>query len=288
MRDRRSSLSTALAALLAVAVPACAAAPAEEEAPLPQLGLSGTIPIYWGEAEGMSEMLAGEGTPHWARAQLERSYRLRPLDLLDEANLAPLAYLLLAQPRALSAAENVAVDAWVRRGGKLLLFADPLLTGESRFSIGDRRRPQDVILLSPLLTHWGLELEFVEDQPGGAAMREIAGTALPVNLPGRFTRSAGSGNCTLAAGDLLARCTLGEGRVTVLADAALLDLHDPHPAAAEALAWLVETTFARAGDGTGQHAQTASRSAVFLAFGAERHHLSASLGAFMPAEDGGT
>jgi hypothetical protein len=213
----------------------------------------------------MGDVLAGSGTPHWARTQLETGYRLRPLDVLDDASLAPLDNLLLAQPRALSAAENVALDRWVRRGGRLLLFADPLLTGESRYSMGDRRRPQDVILLSPLLTHWGLELEFVEDQPGGMATREIAGTALPVNLPGRLTPGASGGKCTFSAEGLLARCALAAGHVTVVADAAVLDLHQPHPAAARALEWLVDTTFEETGDGAGQHAQAGHKSAVSLA-----------------------
>jgi hypothetical protein len=294
MRNHRSGLSAALAVLLSTAVPACAAPPAGEDAPaegeaaLPELGLLGTIPVYWGESGGMSEALAGAGTPHWARAQLELSYRLQPLDVLDEASLAPLDNLLLAQPRAFSAQENVALDAWVRRGGKLLLLADPLLTGESRYSIGDRRRPQDVILLSPLLTHWGLELEFVEDQPAGLATRDIAGTPLPVNLPGRFTRSASGGHCTLLAEGLLARCALGAGQATVLADAALLDLHEPHPAAAGALAWLVRRAFAENGDGAGQRAQGRVKPAISLAFEAAAHPLPGPDRRRSPVHEAGT
>jgi hypothetical protein len=207
--------------------------------PLPGLGVMGTIPLYWGEAEGLGELIGGEGEPHWARARLEEHYRLHPLASLTEGDLAPLDSLLLAQPRALSPAENVALDAWVRGGGRLLLFADPLLTGESRFAIGDRRRPQEVILLSPILRHWGLELEFVEDQRAGLNRREIAGQAVPVNLPGRFAPPMQSG-CTLEAGGLLADCKIGQGRAVVLADAALLDLHHPAPDAASALDMLVK------------------------------------------------
>ena len=66
---------------------------------------------------------------------------------------------MMIQPRPLSPQENVALDNWVAAGGRLLLFADPALTEDSAFAIGDRRRPQDVVLLSPILARWGLELE---------------------------------------------------------------------------------------------------------------------------------
>lgn len=232
------SPSLALLAALLAATPACSQPAPEPAAPL-ELGLSGTIPIYWGEAAGPAELLSG-GTTHWARAQVERSFTLRPLDLLDDDSLDGLERLLLAQPRALSPEENVALDAWVRGGGQLLLFADPLLTGESRFAVGDRRRPQDIVLLSPILTRWGLTLLFDEDQPPGFTVREVAGISVPLNLAGHF---AGETACTLAGQAVLARCAIGKGTVTILADAALLDLHKPHPAAPAALDRLMAEAF---------------------------------------------
>ena len=235
MHCKPSKLALAALAVL-LAVPAAA----QEAEDAPPLGLMGTIPIYWGEAAGLQELVGGGAEPHWARAQLEADYALRPLDYLDSATLAGLDYLLLAQPRALSGEENVALDAWVRAGGRLLLFADPMMTGHSRFSIGDRRRPMDVTLLSPILKHWGLTMEFAEDQPLGFRRVEAAGLAVPVNLPGRFTPG---GECALAAEGVMAQCALGEGRATILADAAALDLHEPDPAASAALAGLVRLAF---------------------------------------------
>jgi hypothetical protein len=167
---------------------------------------------------------------------------LRPLDTLSETTLGDLEFLLLAQPRALAPAENVALDAWVRGGGRVLLFADPLLTGDSRFAIGDRRRPQDVILLSPILARWGLRLEFDEAQPTGASVRG-AEVPIPVNLPGRFSVVEGEGRCTLDAGGVLARCAIGGGQALVVADDAVLDLYAPQSAAPGALGWLVDEGF---------------------------------------------
>ena len=241
MRARRS-LDAALAAALLILASGCRdAAPAALPEQRPALGLMGTIPLYWGEEAGFGGSLSGNATPHWARAQLESRYTLHPLDTLSDSSLAGLDFLLLAQPRALSGPENVALDAWVRAGGRLLLFADPLLTGDSRFPIGDRRRPQGAILLSPILGHWGLRLEFDDTQSEGVA---LAGGRIPVNLPGRFVSE---GDCTIDSDGVLARCAIGQGRVLALADSAPLDLYAPDPAAAAALDWLLAESF---GSGT--------------------------------------
>lgn len=255
MPRRQCSLSVAFAAALLGLASACHAdeAPAAGHGDLPELGIMGTIPLYWGEAGDFGEVLNGQSSAHWARAQLEDNYRLEPLDTLDADSLRGLDYLLLAQPRALSPTENVALDDWVRRGGKVLVFADPLMTGESRFAIGDRRRPQDVVLLSPILTHWGLSLAFDEDQLTPARMVPSQGATIPVNLPGVIeVAEEGNRDCRIIAGDVLAWCAIGSGRAVVLADAALLDLHQPHPAAASALNWLIDVSFAETGDGTGR------------------------------------
>jgi hypothetical protein len=231
---------SALALLAGLPVVAQAADP-------PELGLMGTIPVYWGEADDLAGLLAPGIESHWARPLFERHGSLRPLDRLDGDGLDGLTHLVLAQPRGLTPGENVALDAWVRQGGVLLLFADPMLTGESHYALGDPRRPQDVILLSPILRHWGLDLRFADDQPHQVVMRELAGTALPVNLPGQFALSGTDTDCTLESAGILASCRIGKGRIMALADAALLDLHEPHPAAPGALAALLDWAFAPSG-----------------------------------------
>jgi len=218
---RKSPLPSALAGVL---LALCAGPPRADDAParLP-LALMGTIPLYWGESDGIGELLDGGGEPHWARARLERRYELHPLAYLDPQALAPHGRLLLAQPRALSGEENVALDAWVRGGGRLLIFADPMRTGRARCAIGDRRRPQDVTMLTPILRHWGLELEFDEDQDPEPTTEPASGLSLPVALPGRFRPTASEDRCTISETRVLARCRVGEGVAMILADAALLD-----------------------------------------------------------------
>ena len=190
-----------------------------------KLALFTTLPIYWGEGGDLAALIEEASGPDWVRAQLEHRFVLAPVDALEPEILAQYDRLLLAQPRPLAPSENVALDNWVRDGGRLLIFADPLLTRHSEFSIGDRRRPQDVVLLSPILKRWGLELQFDETQAVGERWVEAYDGTFPVNLPGSFkaVEPGAPSECNVSETGLLAQCLVGEGRVTLLADAAILD-----------------------------------------------------------------
>lgn len=232
----------ALAGLLVVALAAVGFAISPRPEPKREpLGLFTSLPILWAEAPDVSGLLDQGREPLWVRQDLEAHYHLVPLDTL----LAPgrVRLLLLAQPRPLSPQENVALDGWVRRGGRVLLFADPMLTWDSAFPIGDHRRPQDVVLLSPILSHWGLDLRFDESQPAG--LREIAGSPLPVNLAGSLAiKPNGAGQCLITDAGLVAECRIGAGRVVVVADAALLEPDENARKAAPLLDSLLERAFA--------------------------------------------
>ncbi|MWV27382.1 ABC transporter [Aurantiacibacter rhizosphaerae] len=228
----------------------CVPAAAEEEA-RPEVALMGTVPIFWGEADGFAELLSGDAPSHWARGVLEEGFDLAPLDYLSADALKGHKYLLMAQPRGLTGEENVALDAWVRDGGSLLLFADPRMTGESRFHIGDRRRPQDVALLSPILAHWGLELAFDPAQQAGPHTVNHFGDAIPVNLRGELRPVGDAQYCTTSADGLLAHCAIGAGQVMIVADAAMLDIFDRTDAGESALRWLVAHIFEEFGDRAG-------------------------------------
>lgn len=230
---RSKTRAAAIAAVLLVAGAIAAWAWSREPAAKPPLGLYTSLPIYWAEAGSVSEALDGGGEPHWVRGTLEADYRLIPLDTLDPADLAPLTRLVMAQPRPLAPGENVALDDWVRRGGRLLMFADPFLTEHSRFPLGDKRRPQDVALLSPILARWGLELTFDEDQGDGERAARLGSVALPHRLSGRFrvVTPGAPATCELTAGGLVATCRIGAGRALVVADAAVLE-HERGPSPA--------------------------------------------------------
>lgn len=238
---------SALILALALAAGGCSAAQDAEAAhasPHPTLGLMTTLPILWGEEDDFAARLSNGAAPHWARAALDEEFELVAFDTLEAPKLAGLARLVLAQPRPLSAQENVALDEWVRGGGQLLLFADPMLTAHSRFPIGDRRRPQDVVLLSPILRHWGIELAFDPDQPEGERAVDLGGVTVPVDLAGQLSAGEGSG-CAVRAGGVMAECRIGKGRVVILADAALLAEAEAgdEPSRKTALAALTERAF---------------------------------------------
>jgi len=254
MRPIRSKLAiAALAGIAAIALVGWSLAGAGQARPV--LGLFTTLPIYWAETADMSEMLAGQPHPGWVRPALEDRFELLPLDTLAAhgrgaaQGLDDVDVLLLAQPRVLSPQENVALDDWVRTGGHVLVFADPMLTSESRFAIGDKRRPQDVALLSPILARWGLEMHFDPEQERGERMVVTDLAPLPVNISGTLHPVGGypaSGEkCWIAYHRLFAQCAVGKGRATVVADAALFEnaQGERRDARADALEWLTESAF---------------------------------------------
>ena len=139
----------------------------------PKLGLMTSLPLYWGESD-IGEIVRQDGEPMASYKRLAAQYDIRLIDAIDAKNLKSIHMLLLAQSRALSAEEFVELDAWVRRGGHLMILADPALQWESRYPLGDKRRPLFTSLLSPLFKHWGLELILpIGDDSGGETLRKI-------------------------------------------------------------------------------------------------------------------
>ncbi|MEE4537100.1 MAG: hypothetical protein V2J51_01230 [Erythrobacter sp.] len=214
--------------------PAAAARPMRASAALrPRLGLMTSLPLLWSQRTSFAELAAGAGEPAWQRDLLEERFRLEPLDTLtpipaltpDAPQTDPLANLrklAIIQPRGLSATDNAALDDWVRRGGELLLVLDPAPTGHYEFGLGDPRRPTPA-LIPPVVKRWGLEVTFDDEQP---LERQVTldGEPLPLSLAGtlRFAGEPPEG-CQLVASAVIARCEVGEGRVTLLADAAAFE-----------------------------------------------------------------
>lgn len=233
-RRRLVALVLAVIACLAIAAALLSQRPAPRA-----VGLFTTLPILWHESEDLTGLLATDRPPHWAVGVIEGQGPLRPLDTLEHLP-AGLGLVVMAQPRALSPGENVALDNWVRGGGRVLLFADPMLTQETAFALGDRRRPLDTVVLSPILARWGLRLEFDDESAQfDEYVADAMGARFPVNIPGRFAAVAGAGQCKLVDEGLLAECRVGEGHVLALADAAMLEPEAGGDAAA-ALAILLQ------------------------------------------------
>lgn len=196
----------------------------EEAADRPRLALMTSLPLQWSEG-GIEADLAADAKPHPAFDRLKRQFDIYPIDDLDQIDRKPASLLLLAQPRALGPGELVKLDTWVRAGGRVLILADPALQWGSLYPLGDKRRPLFTSLLSPLFTHWGLELvlPLTDEQP--VVLREVDGGTIRTQTPGEWLEKDGTGNgiCTIAPTKLLANCKVGDGRAVLVADADLLD-----------------------------------------------------------------
>jgi hypothetical protein len=194
-----------------------------------------SLPLYWPLGADLAAIAQGQGEVPWQRAALAGSYALEPLDTLspipalaaDQPEIDPLAGLrriAIIQPRGLSASDNVALDSWVRAGGRLLLVLDPALTGEYDLPLGDPRRPVDTALIPPVVARWGLAVSFDEDQAVAVSTARLGETPLPLALFGVVAiTNPTAADCTLLADGAAARCRVGRGEVTLLADAALFE-----------------------------------------------------------------
>lgn len=234
---RRSPKRALAAALLASLGAGCDEAPAAPQNPpsRERLGLMTSLPLYWPLGAGVEEIASGRAAMPWQRAALEQAYEIEPLDTLAPipglaAGAAPtdplagLTRLAVIQPRGLSPADNVALDQWVRAGGRLLLVLDPALTGEYDLPLGDPRRPADSALIPPVVARWGLAVRFDEAQGEGVSEQALGEAALPLALAGEVAiADPSAAACTLLAESAAARCKVGKGSVTLIADAALFE-----------------------------------------------------------------
>lgn len=177
----------------------------------PSLMLLTSLPLVFGE----DFSLKGGGSP--VLKALQTRYRVIPLSVTSPSELAKCRLLLMAQPSAQTAENLVALDDWVRRGGRLLLLADPLLEWPSKLPLGDPSRPIPIFPDTGLLAHWGLQLDAPE-RPGNQ-FRALGGENVITNSPGVLV-----GRCSISQDRLVADCRIGKGRAIVVADADFLNV----------------------------------------------------------------
>lgn len=154
---------------------------------------------------------------------LEPRYRSIAISVADAGELDHGHLLLMAQPQAQPPEDLVALDDWVRRGGRVLLLADPALEWRSERALGSLLRPPFSFADTGLLAHWGLQLAAPERL--GPATLQVDGRRVRTQSPGTLT--ATGENCAVDADRAMARCRIGSGAVTVVADADFLDPSDP-------------------------------------------------------------
>jgi len=200
------------AALVLLALVGCRAETAAKAETKPELYVLTSLPLLFDEGFGL-EPAKGE-----AAAFLRDHYRLKPIDLPSQ--LPKGGVLLAAQPRALPAEELVALDLWVRGGGKMVLLADPLLEWPSKRPLGDRLRPPVGFADTGLLARWGLRLDAPDER--GLKVMGYDDFELVYVSPGRLVKIGGA--CVVERDGIAANCRLGKGQATIVADADLLDV----------------------------------------------------------------
>jgi hypothetical protein len=214
MRSARLRASLVLVPLLAVGAFAVTRSGEQQRAhsgDRPPLLLLTSLPLVFSEQFS----LHGGGSP--ALKALESRYRVVPISVTSPADLAKGRLLLMAHPLAQTAENLVALDDWVRGGGRVLLLADPMLEWPSERPLGDPLRPPPMFMDTGLLAHWGVRLAAPDRR--GRALRRLAGFDVLTDSPGAL-----SGHCDISSDRLVARCGVGRGRVTIVADADLLDV----------------------------------------------------------------
>ena len=166
----------------------------------PELALLTSLPLVFGEDFGLET--GGSATLR----RMEQRYNVVPIGVADAPNLSGRRLLLMAHARAQPAPALVDLDRWVRDGGRVLLLADPRLDWESGRPLGDKLRPPPAFADTGLLAHWGLTLSGPTTDGRGF----LAST--------RPSRS-----CEVLSEGFIARCRIGAGSATIIADADFLN-----------------------------------------------------------------
>jgi hypothetical protein len=218
-KQRRRAVAAAIGALLIVAAVVAALImegprpgfPPRAADERPTLLLLTSLPIVF-----PSEVTL-DSKPEPALAALRSRYALVPIGVADAKSLDGHRLLLMAQPQAQPAEDLVALDAWVRRGGRVLLLADPALEWPSNRPLGSMLRPPTAYPDTGLLAHWGLRL----DAPDELAAKTVAN--IETRSPGVLV--ATEGDCSVEDA-FIAHCLIGKGEATVIADADFINVSD--------------------------------------------------------------
>jgi hypothetical protein len=193
----------------------------------PTLLLLTSLPLVFSEQFS----LKNNGSPVLQR--LELRYQVVPISVTDPGELRKGRLLFMAQPLAQPAEDLVALDQWVRAGGRVLLAADPALEWPDERPLGDPLNPPAMFMDTGLLAHWGLQLDSPEES--GERLERLGSYEILTDSPGRL-----AGGCSINRDRLVAHCNVGNGRATIIADADFLDVERLGPKSVHNLDALIE------------------------------------------------
>lgn len=178
------------------------------------------LPLRWTGGGDIAAMITEGTADDPALARLEAAGPVSLVDSLVDHVPPRGGALLLAHPRALAPRELVAIDAFVRGGGRAVVLADALSGWPARHPLGDPRNPPVTSLLTPLLDHWGVTLGAAPVGEARARAADVDETRLRLFSAGRFDRLPP--DCRVYADRRVAACSVGAGKVWLVGDADLL------------------------------------------------------------------
>lgn len=183
--------------------------PAEDR---PDVSVLTGLPLFFGEGD-IGDVLRGTAQRSPLLEALDKTWTLHPFDVAHRAELAKVDRLLIIQPQALAPDELVEIDRWVRKGGKLLVLADPDLRWPSQLPAGDPRRAPSASLLSPLFDHWGVTL--LPTTGLSPTAEQLEGHNVVFDSPGVW--EVKGQKCAPASLRVLT-CDIGKGHAILVAD----------------------------------------------------------------------
>lgn len=178
------------------------------------------LPLRWANGGDIAATIAHGTADDPALDWLEAMGPVALVDSLVDHVPPPGGTLLLAHPRALAPQELVAIDAFVRGGGRAVILADALSGWPTHHPLGDPRNPPVTSLLTPLLDHWGVTLSAAPVGETRAHAADVEGARLRLFSAGRF--DALPSECRAFAERRIASCAIGQGSVWLVGDADLL------------------------------------------------------------------
>jgi hypothetical protein len=227
--------------------------PATAAADAPTATMLTGLPLRWSGSGDIAAIIADGAGDDPALVRLEAMGPVSMVDSLVDTVPPPGGALLIAHPRALAPQELVAIDAFVRGGGKAVVLADALSGWPTRHPLGDPRNPPVTSLLTPLLDHWGVTLGAAPPEGNDALVADVDGARLRLSSAGAFERLPPT--CRSFADRRIAHCPIGAGEAWLVGDADLLfaPLWSPlvpgadHLRQADTIEWLVARLWPGAG-----------------------------------------
>ncbi len=136
----------------------------------PTVGILGALPLEYGPG-GMMAAMRNQAQPYLILEQIRQFFQVKMLDPAKPEEIDDkISTLILAHPKDLSPQAQYAIDQYVLKGGRLIVFADPYSETMAAMPNPMTGRPMpggdQSSLLPELFRAWGIEVEagkFVAD-----------------------------------------------------------------------------------------------------------------------------